>query len=188
MVFIHFFFWRVELNEIWNNGQHNSISKLSFLFILPPNGRAHPTVWEPLIIIILIIRCNLFILYFTKAEGLCPQSPLLPAANTDLQFPFELHKREIIGKFDRCLNHERQDGAGTADPHTRPNWWHGLPWQLKERLYSTHSQSVWVWLLTKVMNLPSSVPPWTLVRPDCSEQRRETKNYSNALPDQLCSS
>lgn len=59
-----------------------------------------------------------------KNPGPCWQSPHLPATTPDLQFPFELHKREIIGSFDRCLNHERQDGAGTADPHTpHPMTW-----------------------------------------------------------------
>lgn len=60
----------------------------------------------------------LFCIFLTPAGGLCPQSPPLPAAGTDLQFPSERHKRGIVWKCDRCLNHERQDGAETADPHT----------------------------------------------------------------------
>lgn len=50
----------------------------------------------------------------SPAKSRCPRSPPPPATTADLQFPFELHKREIIGNFTDVMRGRR--GAGTGDP------------------------------------------------------------------------
>lgn len=43
----------------------------------------------------------------SPVKSQCPRSPPLPATTADLQFPFELHKREIIGNFTDVMRGRR---------------------------------------------------------------------------------